>query len=63
MSTKTPRRTLWRVVTLEEVRAVAATLPRSYEAFVRGAREVPGRDGSVYLAFSHDEAMMGFAFS
>jgi hypothetical protein len=49
------------VVTLEEVRAVAAELPRSYEAFVRG--RVKFRVGRiVYLAFSSDETRMGFAF-
>jgi len=49
------------VVTLEEVRAFAAELPRSYEAFVQG--RVKFRVGRiVYLAFSRDETTMGFAF-
>jgi hypothetical protein len=49
------------VVTLEEVRAFASTLPRSYEAFVRG--RVKFRVGQiVYLAFSRDGSEMGFAF-
>jgi hypothetical protein len=49
------------VVTLEEVRAVAATLPRSYEAFVHG--RVKFRVGQiVYLAFERDESLLGFAF-
>jgi hypothetical protein len=49
------------VVTLEEVRAVAEGLPRSYEAHVRG--RVKFRVGRiVYLAFSRDESVMGFAF-
>ena len=49
------------VVTLEEVRALATTLPRSTEAFVRG--RVKFRVGSiVYLAFSRDETLMGFGF-
>ena len=49
------------VVTLEEVRAVAEALPRSYEAVVRG--RVKFRVGRiVYLAFSRDESLMGFAF-
>jgi hypothetical protein len=49
------------VVTLEEVRAFASTLPRSTEAFVRG--RVKFRVGRiVYLAFSRDETEMGFAF-
>jgi hypothetical protein len=49
------------VVTLDEVRAFASTLPRSTEAFVRG--RVKFRVGRiVYLAFSRDETEMGFAF-
>ena len=49
------------MVTLAEVRALALTLPRSYEAFVRG--RVKFRVGRiVYLAFSRDETLMGFAF-
>jgi hypothetical protein len=49
------------VVTLEDVRAVASTLPRSYEALVRG--RVKFRVGQiVYLAFSRDDTLMGFAF-
>jgi hypothetical protein len=49
------------VVTLEDVRALASTLPRSYEVLVRG--RVKFRVGSiVYLAFSRDETEMGFAF-
>ena len=49
------------MVTIEDVRAVATTLPRSYEAFVRG--RVKFRVGRiVYLAFSRDETLLGFAF-
>jgi hypothetical protein len=49
------------MVTLEDVRAVARELPRSTEAFVRG--RVKFRVGRiVYLAFSRDETLMGFAF-
>src|SRR5262249_8099314 len=49
------------VVTLEDVRAFAITLPRSTEAVVRG--RVKFRVGRiVYLAFSRDETLMGFAF-
>jgi hypothetical protein len=49
------------VVTIDDVRALAAGLPRSYEAFVRG--RVKFRVGRiVYLAFSRDETVMGFAF-
>ena len=50
-----------RVVTLEDVRAVAQDLPRVTEALVRD--RVKFRVGRiVWLAFSHDETMMGFAF-
>ena len=49
------------MVTLDQVRAVASDLPRSYEAFVQG--RVKFRVGRiVYLAFSRDESMLGFAF-
>ena len=49
------------MVTLDEVRSFAVELPRSYEAVVRG--RVKFRVGRiVYLAFSRDETVMGFAF-
>jgi hypothetical protein len=49
------------VVTIDDVRAFAATLPRSYEALVRG--RVKFRIGRiVYLSFSRDGTVMGFAF-
>jgi hypothetical protein len=49
------------VLTVEDVRAVASTLPRSTEAFVRG--RVKFRVGRiVYLALSRDETLLGFAF-
>jgi hypothetical protein len=49
------------VVTIDDVRAVARTLPRSTEAFVRG--RVKFRVGRiVYLAFARDETLLGFAF-
>ena len=49
------------MVTIDDVRAFAATLPRSYEAFVRG--RVKFRIGRiVYLSFSRDGSTMGFAF-
>jgi hypothetical protein len=49
------------MVTLEEVRAFASELPRSYEAVVRG--RVKFRVGRiVYVAFSRDETLMGFGF-
>ena len=50
-----------REVTIDDVRAVALDLPRSYEALVRD--RVKFRVGRiVYLAFSRDETLMGFAF-
>lgn len=49
------------MVTIHDVRALALTLPRSYEALV-GSR-VKFRVGRiVYLSFSRDEKVMGFAF-
>lgn len=49
------------VVTIDEVRALALSLPRSYEALVGG--RVKFRVGRiVYLSFSRDETVMGFAF-
>ena len=49
------------MVTLEDVRALASTLPRSYEVLVYG--RVKFRVGRiVYLAFSRDESELGFAF-
>ncbi len=49
------------MVMIDDVRAVASTLPRSYEALVRD--RVKFRVGRiVYLAFSRDESQMGFAF-
>jgi hypothetical protein len=47
--------------TVEDVRRLAGTLPRSEEALVRD--RVKFRVGRiVYLAFSRDETTMGFAF-
>ena len=49
------------MVTIDDVRALVADLPRSYEALVRD--RVKFRVGRlVYLAFSHDETLMGFAY-
>ena len=49
------------MVSVDDVREVARSLPRSYEALVRD--RVKFRVGRiVYLAFSHDETLMGFAF-
>jgi hypothetical protein len=48
-------------VTMEEVCEFAATLPRAYEAIVRG--RVKYRVGRiVFLAFSKDGTVMGFGF-
>jgi hypothetical protein len=48
-------------VTVDEVRAVASQLPRSYEVLVRG--RVKFRVGQiVWLALSHDQHAMGFSF-
>jgi hypothetical protein len=49
------------VVTIDDVRAFASQLPRSYEALVRD--RVKFRVGRiVFLAFSRDEQIMGFGF-
>lgn len=49
------------MVTMDDVRDLARTLPRAYEVVVRGRLKF--RVGSiVWLAFSPDEAEMGFAF-
>jgi len=48
-------------VTVDEVREFAATLPRAYEAFVRG--RIKYRVGQiVFVSFSKDGATMGFGF-
>jgi hypothetical protein len=49
------------VVTIDDVRRLAITLPRTTEALVRD--RVKFRVGRiVYLAFSRDETVMGFGF-
>jgi hypothetical protein len=49
------------MATIEQAGNVALGLPRSYEALVRD--RVKFRVGQwVYLAFSRDETLMGFAF-
>lgn len=49
------------MVTVADVRRLAATLPRSYEVLVHG--RVKFRVGSiVYVSFSRDESVMGFGF-
>ena len=48
-------------VTIDDARAIAATLPRSYEAVVR--EQMRFRVGSmVYAAFYQDDTIMGFGF-
>jgi hypothetical protein len=50
-----------RGVTVEDVRAFLGQLPRSYEVVVRD--RIKFRVGQiVYVAFSRDETLMGFAF-
>lgn len=49
------------MATVEQVRAFALSLPRSYEALVRDS--VKFRVGSlVFVAISPDETLMGFGF-
>jgi hypothetical protein len=49
------------VTTVDEVLEFATALPRTTEAVVRGRLKL--RVGRlVYVAFSHDETVMGFAF-
>jgi hypothetical protein len=48
-------------VTIDDVRAYVSDLPRSYEVFVRGRVKFRVKQ-IVYLAFSKDETLMGFAF-
>jgi hypothetical protein len=49
------------MVSIDDVRTLASELPRAYEALVRD--RVKFRVGSiVFLSFSRDESLMGFAF-
>jgi len=49
------------MVTVDDVRSLALTLPRSHEAIVRNS--VRFRIGRiVYVSISRDETIMGFAF-
>jgi len=49
------------MITVDDVRAFVEPFPRSYEVLVRD--RVKFRVGQiVYVAFSHDETVMGFAF-
>jgi hypothetical protein len=55
------RRYRGRMTTVEAVRELALSLPRSYEVLVHDRLKF--RVGRiVYLAFSHDETLMGFGF-
>jgi hypothetical protein len=49
------------VATVDDVRAIARTLPRSEEAYVRDRLKYRVR-GIVYVALSRDETVMGFAY-
>jgi hypothetical protein len=49
------------VVDAEEIKELARTLPRSEEAVVRDRVKFRVR-GLVYLSFSRDETVMGFAY-
>ena len=49
------------MVTVDDVRSFASTLPRAYEVVVRGRLKF--RVGQiVFVSFSHDETLMGFGF-
>jgi hypothetical protein len=49
------------MATVDDARSIASTLPRSYEVVVR--HQLKFRVGRiVYVAFSRDETIMGFAF-
>lgn len=49
------------MATVEDVRALASTLPRAYEVLVRD--RVKWRVGSiVFLSLSRDETVLGFGF-
>jgi hypothetical protein len=52
---------IYQMVSIDDVRAFALTLPRAYEALVRDC--VKFRVGRiVFVAFSRDETMMGVGF-
>jgi hypothetical protein len=60
MPGKAPRSTQ-KTLTVDDVRAIASTLPRSYEVVVHG--RVKFRVGQiVYVAFSRDETIMELGF-
>ena len=49
------------MASIEDVRPLGAELERSYEVYVRGSLRFRVRQ-IVYVAFSADERVMGFAF-
>jgi hypothetical protein len=49
------------MVTVDDVRLLARTLPRTEEALVHDRIKFRVR-GLVYVAFSRDESLMGFAY-
>ena len=52
---------LWLMVTVDEVRRVALGLPRTTEHLIRDRVKFRVKQ-LVYVAFSRDETLMGFAF-
>jgi hypothetical protein len=55
------QRTVPDMITVEDVRRITSSLPRSYEVVVRD--QIKFRVGQiVYVAFSRDETVMGVAF-
>jgi hypothetical protein len=49
------------MVTIDDVRSLASTLPRAYEVLVR--HRIKFRVGQiVFVAFSRDQTIMGFGF-
>ncbi|GIF74775.1 MmcQ/YjbR family DNA-binding protein [Asanoa siamensis] len=49
------------MVTIDEVRRLASTLPRAYEVLVRDRVKFRVKQ-IVFLSFSRDEAVMGFGY-
>lgn len=55
------RTSVTNVITVDDVRAITASLPRAYEAVVRD--QIKFRVGRiVFVAFSRDETVMGVGF-
>ncbi len=53
--------TIWQMVTVEAIRKLARSLPRTEEAIVRDRLKYRVR-GLVYVALAQDETDMGFAY-